>query len=199
MTSWWSPTAHSPKQGMDEHSSSHTRMDMITPHTSLLQQLHEYVDAYIVYLFDRASGATPEVITDLHQIIDELEALQKHRDQDAEAERLAQRIGDQLAHLRMLTLEPAQRRTLPSRPKQTLLDAFHAYFNQEIAYLARVEGAAQREQINLLLGDIIADLKALALHPTDEQALWLAADLKAKREQVKKLQRPWQQVHDISP
>jgi hypothetical protein len=171
---------------------------MLTPHTNLVRQLHEYVDAYIAYLFERSSGATPEITTDLHQIIEELEALQKHRDQDAEAERLARRIGDQLAHLRMLTAEPAQRRILPSPPKQTLLDAFHAYFNQEIAYLARVEGAVQREHINLLLGDIIADLKALALHPTDEQALWLAADLEAKREQVKHLQRPWQQVHDQS-
>jgi hypothetical protein len=108
-------------------------MDMITPHTSLLQQLYEYVDEYIAYLFERSDGAIPEATADLHQIIDELEALQKHRDQRAEAEQLARRISDQLAHLRMLTVEPTQRRTLPSRPKQTLLDAFHAYFNQEIA------------------------------------------------------------------
>lgn len=171
---------------------------MITSHTNLLRQLHEYVDEYIEYLFERSSVVTPEITSDLRKIIDELEELQKRRDQRLEAEQLARRIGDQLAHLRMFTAEPSRRRTLPSQPQQTLLDAFRAYFNQEIAYLDRVEGGVQREQVNLLLADIIADLKALALHPTDEQALQLATDLEAKREQVKQLQRPWQQMQSRS-
>ena len=58
----------------------------------------------------------------------------------------------------------------------------------------RAQGKVEREQTSLLLSDVIADLKALALHPNDEQALQLAADLEVKREQLRKLQRPWQQA-----
>ncbi len=50
------------------------------------------------------------------------------------------------------------------------------------------------DQLNLLLGDIIADLQALALHPTEDQAMQLAADLERKRRQVEMLERPWQQL-----
>jgi plasmid maintenance system antidote protein VapI len=168
---------------------------MVTPHTTLLQQVHEYVDAYIAYLGKGTTVATPEINAELHQIIRELESLQTHPDQAAEATRLSQRIGDQLAHLRMVSEQPPSQAS-PSRPQQTLAQAFRDYLQQEITYLARVSGGTRREQTNLLLGDIIADLKALALHPTDEQAIRLAADLEAKREQLANLQRPWQQMLD---
>ncbi len=74
-----------------------------------------------------------------------------------------------------------------------LASTFQTYLNQEIAYLATVSDSTRPDQLNLLLGDIIADLKALALHPTDEQAMQLAADLDRKRQQVEMLDRPWQQ------
>ena len=73
------------------------------------------------------------------------------------------------------------------------MQALQDYISSEIDYLARAGGATRRIQTNLLLGDIIADLKALALHPDDQQALMLAADLESKREQLSKIQRPWQQ------
>jgi hypothetical protein len=169
---------------------------MITSHAKLLTQLHEYVDEYIDYMSIRPEQSLVEANEELRKIIAELESLQAHPDQRAEAARLSQRIEDQIGHLNMLMAQvnQRQRRTAPSRPKQTLAQAFQSYLSTEIDYLLRSSGGARREQCCLLLGDVIADLKALALHPTDEQALQLAADLEAKRTQLRKLERPWQQI-----
>ncbi|HEX6292865.1 MAG TPA: hypothetical protein VFZ66_27010 [Herpetosiphonaceae bacterium] len=169
---------------------------MITSHTNLLRQLHEYVDEYVDYLATCANtpASCAEVRDDIRKIIQELEALQAHPDQRSEAERLSQRVGDQIAHLRMLHAQMPARPVRPSQPRRTLTQAFQDYINTEVEYLARAGGGAQRTQINALLSDVIADLKALTLNPTDEQALVLAHDLEIKREQLKRLQRPWQQL-----
>ena len=169
---------------------------MITNHAKLLEQVHEYVDEYIKYLGTHPEAPVAEANDELRRIIGELEKLQSDPDQQAEAARLSHRISDQLGHLNIL-LEQAQRKArpqTPSRQQQTLADAFRNYLNTEVDYLMRAQGKVAREQTNLLLSDVIADLKALALHPNDEQALQLAADLEAKREQLRKLQRPWQQA-----
>jgi len=81
-----------------------------------------------------------------------------------------------------------------SHEKRTLAQAFQEYLSTEVEYLARAGGGLQRQQTNLLLSDVIEDLKALSLHPTNDQALVLARDLEVKEEQLRKLQRPWQQA-----
>ena len=169
---------------------------MITNHAQLLKQVHEYVDEYIKYLGTHPEAPVTEANDELRRIIGELEKLQSDPDQQAEAARLSNRISDQLGHLNIL-LEQAQRKArpqTPSRQQQTLAEAFRNYLNSEVDYLMRAQGKVEREQTSLLLSDVIADLKALALHPNDEQALQLAADLEVKREQLRKLQRPWQQA-----
>lgn len=166
---------------------------MATVHTSLLQQIQRYIEEYVSYLGSTTSIATPQVNDDLRRIIDELEQLQAHPQQTEETQRLAARIGDQIEHLRHSSESP--RRAVVRHPQQTLAQALHRYIDQEMIYLAKVGGSARRDQINLLLSDIIADLKALALDPTDEQAEQLAADIDAKRQQASNLQRPWQQMH----
>ena len=100
----------------------------------------------------------------------------------------------------MLKGLPAQtrRHAATSKPQRTLVEAFKQYLAEEVDYLTRISGSTRREQTNVLLGDIIGDLKALALHPTDEQSMMLAADLERKCAQVQKLQRPWQQMHSRS-
>ena len=166
---------------------------MISSHAKLLEQVHEYVDEYIAYLGDHASAVTPQVNDDLRGVIHDLEVLQTHPDQPQRVERVAEGICDQLERLRQLHNPTRSRQTL-SRPKRTLAQAFQEYIEQEVNYLAQVGGSTRREQVNLLLGDIITDLNALALHPTDEQAELLAADLEKKRRQLEKLERPWQQM-----
>lgn len=168
---------------------------MVTNHAKLLKQVHEYVDDYIGYLGTQPESSLVEANEELRKIIGELENLQSQPDQQAEAARLTNRIADQLGHLNVLLMrtQNTMRRPKPSGAKQTLAEAFRNYLNTEVDYLMRAGGSVRREQTNLLLGDVIADLKELALHPTDEQALELAADLDHKRTQLAKLQRPWQQ------
>lgn len=167
---------------------------MIPAHARLLQQLNDYVSEYVGYLATCGETCRAEVNDDLRRIIEELETLQAHPDQRAESERLAQRLSSQIDHLRALQ-HPAERRhaSVP-QPKRSLVQAFQEYIDQEVNYLLKVSGGARREQTNLLLGEIIADLKSLALHPTDQQATMITADLEAKRAQLQKLQRPWQQM-----
>src|SRR5688572_8110 len=64
---------------------------MITSHAKLLTQLHEYVDEYIDYMSIRPEQSLVEANEELRKIIGELESLQAHPDQRAEAARLSQR------------------------------------------------------------------------------------------------------------
>jgi hypothetical protein len=158
--------------------------------TTLLNELHGYVDEYIAYLSSGIAGSTADANAELRQIIAELEDLQTHPDRTAKVAAVSRRIAARRAWLRRIADQPY--RAAPSSAKRTLVQALQDYINSEIDYLARVGGATRRIQTNLLLGDIIADLKALALHPDDQQALVLAADLESKRQQLSKIQRPWQ-------
>lgn len=167
---------------------------MVANHASLLRQLRDYVDEHVTYLGKTEHRAGDEANADLRRIIAELEELLAHPDQQAEAARLQARIENQLAHLRSINTRTAAKRPAPSRPQQTLVPAFQSYINEEVAYLLRVSGGAHREQTNLLLSDIVGDLKALALRPNEKQSEQLAADLDRKCEQVRKLQRPWQRT-----
>jgi CRP-like cAMP-binding protein len=167
---------------------------MITSHARLLQQLHEYVDEYIAYIGNQSSQATVQATNDLRWVIHELEDLQKNPAQPHRVERVRESISDQLERLRQF--HAAERARKAVRPQhRTLAQLFQEYIQQEIDYLMRGSEGVRREQVNLLLGDVIADLKALALHPTEAQAKQLAADLEKKREQIAKLQRPWQELH----
>ena len=159
--------------------------------TTLLNELHGYVDEYITYLSSGMAGSTADANAELRQIIEELEDLQTHPDRTAKVADVSRRIAVQRAWLRRIPEPPHH--AVPSSAKRTLVQALQDYINSEIDYLARAGGATRRTQTNLLLGDIIADLKALALHPDDQQALVLAADLERKRQQLSTLQRPWQQ------
>lgn len=169
---------------------------MITNHAKVLKQLHEYVCDYIDYAGTRPEASLAEANEELKKIIGELEELQAHPDQPAEAAHVSTRLADQLRHLQLQLerTEHRRQRAQPSHQKRTLAQAFSDYLCTEVDYLMKAGGGTRREQTNLLLGDVIADLKALALHPTDEQALQLAADLECKRAQLQKLERPWQQV-----
>lgn len=173
---------------------------MVTSQAKLLNQLHEYVDEYVNYLSICSDSSCDDVNADLRRIIAELEELQAHPDQKAQTDKIAQRVSDQIEHLRMLKdLSSRTRRSAPtSKPRRTLADAFKQYLAEEVDYLTRVGGSARRDQTNVLLGDIIGDLKALALHPSDEQSMMIAADLERKSAQVQKLQRPWQQMNSRS-
>lgn len=161
--------------------------------TGLLRQLHAYVDEYVSHVSMGACQPDIDANAELRYIIGEIEQIQTHPDQQARVIAVTRHIGDQLEQLRMAN-QQAWQHPHQSASKRTLGQALQDYFNTEIAYVARIGGAARREQTNLLLGDIIADLKALALEPTDEQALRLAADLEVKRKQLNRLQRPWQQI-----
>ncbi len=161
---------------------------MVQP--TLLNELHGYVDEYIAYLSSGIAGSTPDANAELRQIIEELVDLQTHPDRTAKVADVSRRIAAQRAWLRRTAGMPHH--VAPSSAKQTLVQALQHYISSEIDYLARAGGATRRIQTNLLLGDIIADLKALALHPDDHQALVLAADLENKRQQLSKIQRPWQ-------
>lgn len=165
---------------------------MITNQTSLLNKLHKYVDEYIDYMDSGAEHGMIDATDQLRRVVHELEALQANPNQPAESVRLEQTIDRSLDYLRALAEQ--QRPTPLSRPRRTLAQAFREYINQEVDYLSRAGGTLHHEQANLLIGDIIADLKALSLRPDDDQALQLAADLEAKREQLTKLQRPWQRA-----
>jgi hypothetical protein len=165
---------------------------MITNQTRLFDQLHKYVDEYIDYMNTGAEHGAIEATDQLRRVVHELEALQANPNQPADAIRLEQTINVSLDHLR--TLAQQERRAPVSRPKRTLAQAFRDYLSEEVDYLSRAGGALHREQANLLISDIIADLKALSLRPDDDQALQLAADIEAKREQLNKLQRPWQRA-----
>jgi hypothetical protein len=162
--------------------------------TTLLRELHGYVDEYITYLCSGASVPTADANAELRQIIDELEELQTHPEQLAKLADVSRRISNQRARLQRSADQP--RHTPPSSAQRTLVQALQDYISSEIDYLAEVGGARRRIETNLLLGDIIADLKTLALHPDDQQALALAADVEKKRRQVNRIQRPWQQQPD---
>jgi hypothetical protein len=166
---------------------------MGTSHTDFLNQLRDYVNEYVRYVVDQSTVVTPEVNDNLRRVIRELEELQKHPDQRQQTERATEGIGDQLARLRQLHAQAGGKQVV-TRPHRTLMQSFQDYIDSEVAYLASIGSNPNREQINLLLGDIIGDLKALSLHPTEEQAERLAADLEQKRAQVIRLQRPWQQA-----
>jgi hypothetical protein len=164
-------------------------VDMVQ--TTLLKELHGYVDEYITYLSSGIARSTADANAELRQIIEELEDLQTHPDRTAKVAHVSRRIAAQRAWLRRTTEMPHH--AARSSAKHTLAQALQDYISSEIDYLARAGGATRRIQTNLLLGDIIADLKALALHPDDHQALLLAADLERKRKQLSKIQPPWQQ------
>ncbi len=165
---------------------------MISNKANLLASVHEYVDQYIAHLDTNSVEHLDAANRDLRRVISELERLNEHVDQPEKIDRLNAYISAQVDTLRATAQKPAPR-TL-SHPKQTLAQAFRDYINTEIAYLTKASGGVQRQQVNLLLSDVIADLKALALHPDDEQAFMLAKDLAAKEEQLHKLQRPWQNI-----
>jgi hypothetical protein len=159
--------------------------------TTLLKELHGYVDDYITHLCTGTTVTTADANAELRQIIDELEELQTHPDRMAKIADVSRHIAHQREWLRRNADQ--LHHAAPSSAKRTLVQALQDYFSSEVDYLARVGGASRRLQTNLLLGDIIADLKTLALHPDDRQALALAADLERKRSQLAKIQRPWQQ------
>ena len=164
-------------------------MDMAQ--TKLLKELHANVDAYITHLSSGTTAPTGDANAELRRIIGELEDLQTYPDQTTKLADVSRRIAAHRAWLQRTTEQlhhPA-----PSNAKHTLVQALQDYISSEIDYLARVGGATRRIQTNLLLGDIISDLRTLALHPDDHQSLALTADLERKREQLSKIQRPWQQ------
>jgi hypothetical protein len=169
---------------------------MITNKANLLTTLHEYVDQYIGYIDTTSEAQLDAANRDLRRVITELEGLQQHVDQPKHIDQLTQYLCERIDQLRAVVPTPAPKAV--SRPKQTLAQAFRDYINTEVAYITNHRGNMQRQQANLLLSDIIADLKALALHPTDEQALNLARDLETKEHQLHKLQRPWQQASNRS-
>ena len=166
---------------------------MSSSQTTLLKQAQAYVDEYVNHVSSGACANEVGANAELRRIIAELEHVQTHPDQPAKVAEVSRQISDQIERLRTACGQP-HRHPAASQSKRTLGQALREYFDSEIEYLARAGGATRREQTNLLLGDLIADLKALALHPNDEQALVLAADLEAKREQLRKVQRPWQQT-----
>jgi len=166
---------------------------MITSHTNLLKQLHDYVDEYVLYLDTASEGKIDEANRDLRRLITELEHLQQHSDEPAKVNQLAQDVGAHLDQLRAHTWEQRRQRQV-SHEKRTLAQAFQEYLSTEVDYISRAGGGLRRQQTNLLLSDVIEDLKALSLHPTDDQALVLAHNLEIKEEQLRKLQRPWQQA-----
>ncbi len=164
---------------------------MVTNPTGLLQQLHAYVDTYIAYLSHGTEAHAEQANAEMQRVIHELEHLQAHPDQAAEAEHVTQRIGTLLDQLRSQTQHaPHPHRT--SVPHQSLARAFRSYLDDEITYIARSGRSVVREQANVLLGDVIADLKALSLNPTEEQAQRLTRDLEQKRAELARVQRPWQ-------
>ncbi|GAC1359476.1 MAG: hypothetical protein NVS4B8_15540 [Herpetosiphon sp.] len=166
---------------------------METSHSSLLQRLHEYVDTYITYLAHCGDSVTDEANADIHRVIRELETLQSHPDQATEANKTAERVSAQLGHLRAIFDKQRAKRAVTVQ-QQSLSQAFRRYLDDEIKFLARSGGSVRGEQANLLLGDIIADLRALSLHPDDEQATRLSNDLEQKRNQLARLERPWQRA-----
>lgn len=159
--------------------------------TTLLQELHGYVDEYIKHLSSGAAVPTGAANAELRRIIDELEYLQMHPDQATKVADVSRRIAAHRAWLRRTAEQPHH--PAPSSAKRSLAQALQDYISSEIDYLARASGAERRIETNLLLGDIISDLKALALHPDDHQSLVLTADLESKRKQLNEIQRPWQQ------
>ena len=166
---------------------------MATNPTGLLQQLHAYVDSYIGYVSQGAEAPLEQANTDMQRVIHELEELQSHPDQAGETDRVTQRISALLDHLRYQNRHaPHPKKTSP--PQESLARAFQSYLDDEITYISRSGRSVWRDQTNLLLGDVIADLKALAMNPTDEQAQRLTKDLEQKRAELARVQRPWQQV-----
>ncbi len=165
---------------------------MVTNPTGLLQQLHAYVETYIAYLSHGTEAHAEQANAEMQRVIHELEHVQAHPDQASEAECATQRISALLDQLRSETQRvPHPHRT--SVPHQSLARAFRSYLDDEITYIARSGRSVAREQANLLLGDVIADLKALSLNPTEAQAHRLTRDLEQKRAELARIQRPWQQ------
>jgi hypothetical protein len=167
---------------------------MVTHHTTWLTQLHAYVDSYIAYLGEHSTVETPEITTDLHQVIQELERLRTLPAQDSDARHLAQRISDQLGHLRTL-LAPPHAPVRGAQAQRARVQAGRTYLEQELRYLERVSDEAWWEQVRPLLRRLQEDLEALAHHPPAEQEHALAIDLEACRTQLAHAQQLWQQQH----
>ncbi|MBA3948054.1 MAG: hypothetical protein H0X37_26335 [Herpetosiphonaceae bacterium] len=165
---------------------------MATNTTGLLQQLHAYVDTYIAYLGHGPGAHMDQANSDMQRVIHELEDIQAHPDQAGEAERAMKRISALLDHLRFQH-QQAPHPHRASVQQESLARAFRSYLDDEISYISHTGRSVWRDQTNLLLGDVIADLKALALNPTDEQAARLTQDLEQKRAELARVQRPWQQ------
>ncbi|HEX6290144.1 MAG TPA: hypothetical protein VFZ66_13200 [Herpetosiphonaceae bacterium] len=167
---------------------------MITTYTDLLKRIDQYVDAYILCLGACSGEQVEQVNDDLRRVIDELQNLQKHPDQRGAVDAVSEQIAARGVQLRALIQPPSPGRS--AQATESLRRALHRYLGAVVVYLEQAGGFVGREHMSLLLGEMIADLRALALHPADEDVMRFAADLETKCEQLPQLQRPWQQFYE---
>ena len=117
--------------------------------TTLLMELHGYVDEYVTYLSSGATAPTADADAELRRIIADVEELQTHPDWTAKAADVRRHIREQREWLRKTANQPHH--AAPSRAKRTFVQALQDYVSSEIDYLARVGGATRRLQTTLLL------------------------------------------------
>ncbi len=149
----------------------------------LLRQLKDYIEAFLKH-----ARSAEDSGVELRQLITALEDIQKHPELRVRVELLAASLRQRTLRLQARLDQPDAE---PSVAGHVLASAFEHYIDDTIAYLDRA-GDLRREQLALLIGDLVADLKLLALHQDIDQLRALSGGIDAKRAQLLSLQRPWQ-------